>query len=222
MNSAWLKVFGTPDQPNKPARATIQAANLVAPGALVEIEFVAAKKVKSAAAPSKARHLILCRKGPSLWRALFSQFAMIRECATREPTMAQMPGRNHFGGRNRPRALSGRGARRQVRLFWRTNRWRRAVWASGPNPYDLLNAALGACKTMTIRLYANRKAWPLKHVEVAVRHRRTDLNARDVFEVDVTLEGDLDESQRARLMEIAERCPVQHDADARLRCAHRA
>ena len=48
MNGAWLKVFGTPDQPNKPARATFQAANLVAPGALVEIEFVAAKKVKGA------------------------------------------------------------------------------------------------------------------------------------------------------------------------------
>ena len=79
---------------------------------------------------------------------------------------------------------------------------------SGPNPYNLLSAALGACKTMTIRLYANRKNWALKHVEVAVRHRRSDLNARDVFEVDVNLEGDLDESQRARLMEIAERCPV--------------
>ena len=44
MNSAWKMVFGTPDQPNKPARATIQAANLVKPGALVEIEFVAVKK----------------------------------------------------------------------------------------------------------------------------------------------------------------------------------
>src|SRR6185312_6987339 len=79
---------------------------------------------------------------------------------------------------------------------------------SGPNPYDLLNAALGACKTMTMRLYANRKNWPLERAEVAVRHRRADLNARDVFEVEVTLEGPLDESQRAKLMEIAERCPV--------------
>jgi len=79
---------------------------------------------------------------------------------------------------------------------------------TGPNPYDLLSAALGACKTMTIRLYANRKNWPLKHVKAAVRHRRADLNAKDLFEVDVTLEGELDESQRAKLMEIAERCPV--------------
>ena len=63
---------------------------------------------------------------------------------------------------------------------------------SGPNPYDLLSAALGACKTMTIRLYANRKGWPLRRVQVAVRHSRADLQARDVFEADVTLEGALD------------------------------
>ncbi len=45
MNAAWMKVFGSPDQPNKPARATVQVANLVVPGALVEIELVAVKKV---------------------------------------------------------------------------------------------------------------------------------------------------------------------------------
>lgn len=79
---------------------------------------------------------------------------------------------------------------------------------TGPNPYNLLSAALGACKSMTIRLYANRKGWPLRRVQVAVRHSRVDLQARDVFEADVTLEGALDDAQRARLMEIAERCPV--------------
>ena len=45
MNGAWMKVFGAPDQPNKPARATVQVANLVVPGALVEIELIAVKKV---------------------------------------------------------------------------------------------------------------------------------------------------------------------------------
>jgi len=79
---------------------------------------------------------------------------------------------------------------------------------TGPNPYNLLSAALGACTTMTIRLYANRKGWPLSKVRVAVKHSRPDLNARDVFEMDIALEGELDDSQRARLMEIAERCPV--------------
>jgi putative redox protein len=79
---------------------------------------------------------------------------------------------------------------------------------SGPNPYDLLSSALGACTTMTIRLYANRKGWPLERVRVTVRHSRPDLQARDVFEMGITLEGPLDDAQRARLMEIAERCPV--------------
>ena len=79
---------------------------------------------------------------------------------------------------------------------------------TGPNPYALLAAALGACTTMTIRLYANRKGWPLKHVETAVRHSRTGLNAKDHFTLDIALEGDLAPEQRARMMEIAERCPV--------------
>src|SRR5579863_7331628 len=69
---------------------------------------------------------------------------------------------------------------------------------TGPNPYNLLSAALGACKSMTIRLYANRKGWPLQRVRVAVRHSRADLQARDVFEADITLEGALDDLQRAR------------------------
>jgi putative redox protein len=79
---------------------------------------------------------------------------------------------------------------------------------SGPNPYDLLAAALGACTTMTIRLYADHKGWPLKRVETAVRHSRTSLNARDRFDLDIALEGELDAGQRARILEVAERCPV--------------
>ena len=78
----------------------------------------------------------------------------------------------------------------------------------GPNPYNLLASALGACTTMTIRLYADRKGWPLNKVRAAVRHSRDGLNARDNFALDITLEGPLDDTQRARLMEIAERCPV--------------
>ena len=79
---------------------------------------------------------------------------------------------------------------------------------SGPDPYDLISSALGACTAMTLRLYAGRKGWALKRVHVEVRHRRDGLHARDVFETGILLEGDLDESQRARLREIAERCPV--------------
>jgi putative redox protein len=79
---------------------------------------------------------------------------------------------------------------------------------SGPNPYDLMSAALGACTLMTIRLYATRKAWPLTHVRVRVTHRRGALQARDVFDREIHLEGALDADQRQRLKEIAECCPV--------------
>ena len=79
---------------------------------------------------------------------------------------------------------------------------------SGPNPYDLLCAALGSCKAMTMRLYAERKGWPLTRVRVAVRHQRASLDAKDRFDCTVTLEGPLDDTQRARLLEIAGHCPV--------------
>ena len=79
---------------------------------------------------------------------------------------------------------------------------------SGPNPYDLLSAALGACTAMTLRLYADRKAWPLRRVKVRVGHVRATLNARDRFDREITIEGVLDEAQRATLLDIANRCPV--------------
>lgn len=78
---------------------------------------------------------------------------------------------------------------------------------SGPNPYDLLGSALGACTVMTLRLYAGRKGWPLERATVRVLHSRT-AGGKDRFAREVTLEGPLDEDQRRRMMEIADRCPV--------------
>jgi putative redox protein len=79
---------------------------------------------------------------------------------------------------------------------------------SGPNPYELLGAALGACTAMTVRSYAERKGWPLAHVSVRVAHIRATLETRDRFEREISLEGDLDATQLARLEAIANRCPV--------------
>lgn len=90
---------------------------------------------------------------------------------------------------------------------------------SGPTPYGYLNAALGACTSMTMRMYANRKNWPLDKITVSVSHEKghaedcedcvegQDKNV-DIFEREIRIEGDLDEAQRARLMEMADRCPV--------------
>jgi len=88
----------------------------------------------------------------------------------------------------------------------------------GPSPYGLVSAGLAACTSMTIRMYARRKGWPLEHVSVDVSHDKVhgqDGRAADAsggridrFVRRVRLLGDLDSDQRARLMEIADKCPV--------------
>jgi putative redox protein len=88
----------------------------------------------------------------------------------------------------------------------------------GPNPYELLLMALGACTAMTLRLYADRKRWPLARVGVRLRH--TKIHAEDCAECEtkqgkldriervIDLEGAIDAAQRQRLLEIADMCPV--------------
>jgi len=86
----------------------------------------------------------------------------------------------------------------------------------GLTPYGFLSAGLGACTSMTIRMYARRKGWPLDHVSVDVAHNKVhgqDAGAETNMKIDsftrtITLNGNLDETQRARLLEIADRCPV--------------
>ncbi len=90
---------------------------------------------------------------------------------------------------------------------------------AGPDPYTLLLAALGSCVSMTVTMYARRKGWPLERVRVRLRQRRVHSkdcaacgSGADGFihhiERSVELEGDLSDEQRARLQEIAHRCPV--------------
>ncbi|HYP25583.1 MAG TPA: OsmC family protein [Blastocatellia bacterium] len=89
---------------------------------------------------------------------------------------------------------------------------------SGPDPYSLLLASLGACTAMTLQIYAKRKGLPLERVQISLRHGRE--HAKDCLGCEekgtkierierfISLEGPLSDAQRARLLEIASRCPV--------------
>ena len=80
---------------------------------------------------------------------------------------------------------------------------------SGPSPYELVAAGLGACTSMTLRLYADRKGWPLRRTRVAVKHDKiAGQTPPDVFDRKIAIEGPLDAEQTAKLMEIADKCPV--------------
>lgn len=78
--------------------------------------------------------------------------------------------------------------------------------ALGPTPHELVLAGLGACKSMTMKMYATRKGWPLASVRVELTGAHVDGVYR--IHATLTIEGDLTDEQRQRLREIADRCPV--------------
>ena len=96
----------------------------------------------------------------------------------------------------------------------------------GPTPYDYLVAGLGACTAMTLRMYADRKQWPLQEVVVSLSHKKihakdcetceTDQAMVDWIERDLKLMGPLNASQSKRLMEIADRCPVHRTLESKV------
>ena len=101
----------------------------------------------------------------------------------------------------------------------------------GPTPYQLLSSALGTCTTMTLRMYAERKQWPLERASVTVRQEKVhasdcaECETRDgkidSFEREIELVGPLDREQRARLLEIADKCPVHRTLHREVRVTTR-
>ncbi len=96
---------------------------------------------------------------------------------------------------------------------------------TGPTPYEFVSAGLGACTSMTMRMYADRKKWPVERITVTVHHDKihgkdcdecdVSPNAKiDQFVRDIEIEGDLDQEQLDKLMEIADKCPVHRTLNA--------
>lgn len=102
---------------------------------------------------------------------------------------------------------------------------------AGPGPYEYLLMSLGACTSMTVRMYAELKKLPLKRVRVRLSHRK--IHAKDCLDCatqdgkvdeitrEIVLEGDLTDDQRGRLLEIANRCPVNRTLTAEIKVRSR-
>ena len=176
--------------------------------------FLAAKHPKSFVSLDHADHLLTRREDAAYAAAVLAAWASRYLDEEAEPVEAVPGVRVAEAGEGRFAQLVAAGRHR----FRADEPASVGGDGSGPGPYDLLLAGLGACTSMTLRMYAAQKKWPLERVTVDLKHGK--VHAEDCAECEtkegridriervLTLEGGLDDAQRARLLEIADKCPV--------------
>lgn len=178
--------------------------------------FTAARHPKSFVSLDKADHLLTRAEDAAYVAAVLSGWAERFLPATKPAPVATEDGEVAVvdaGDGTFPQLIAAGGHR------WRADEPAGVGGSdSGPSPYDLLLAALGACTNMTLKMYAGRKGWRLDRLETRLKHDRVhavdcaDCETRDGMvdriERRITIDGPLDDEQRARLIEIADKCPV--------------
>src|SRR5467141_4633988 len=195
--------------------------------------FVAAKHPKSFVSLSGADHLLSGKRDAAYVAGVIAAWAE----RYIEPVAAQ------------PAAAASEGPRNVVVRETRNSKFQQTVTSgphqmladepvaaggqdSGPGPYDFVLAGLGACTSMTMRLYAERKSLPLERVTVTLNHSKihaedcaeceTKAGMLDQFDRVITMEGALDAEQRKKLMEIADKCPVHRTLTSEIHIVSRA
>ena len=179
--------------------------------------FVAARHPKSFVSLDTADHLVTDAADAQYVGAVISAWALKYLDQTQEELKTREPGDDHVIART-----GDAGYRTEIVANGHALVADEPISVggtnTGPSPYELLSAALGACTTMTLRMYADRKGWALEGIEAQVHHAKvhcTDCgdpenrkSRIDQFDRRLVLEGPLDSDQRQRLLEIADRCPV--------------
>ncbi len=188
--------------------------------------FDAARHPKSFVALDGANHLLTDRDDAAYVATIIGAWVS-RYALDADPHQITVPDPELADGRVLVSETAARGFTQEIRAGRHVFRADEPLGIGtdlGPSPYDLLLAALGACTSMTIRMYADRKTWPLEHVSVELAHSRT--HANDCANCDestehlqhiervITITGDLDDTERDALLAIADKCPVHRTLHA--------
>jgi putative redox protein len=186
--------------------------------------FVAAKHPKSFVSLDHADHLLTREQDAAFVADVLSSWAQRYLEPPRQPPLEVAPGEAVVhDNAGYPYAQS---VRVGPHALWSDEPLHVGGNDLGPTPYGLLAAALGSCTSMTLRMYADRKGFPLESVTTRVRHEKvhardceeceTSEGRIDVLHREIELVGDLDEETRARLMNIADKCPVHRSLRAEI------